>query len=505
MNIKESKQLNENLEQIIPLVTAGVAIAGIIANLIYIWKITSDEDEEERFSHCIQCGKKIDTFNTVRDIDENPEHLPVNVGLVADIYMCYHCFSGLEEKVSEEVKENPNIVSKIASKFKLNKDDIAFLRHIHIKESIEDDLVSHGENDPYDKIALWQGKFKGKLGNPFTITLGIMTYYQAEQKAADIVEDENIQLISLVKVDSDDEDLDEPLNLDEPETEPAIKWTDADKELLKGMHIKESEDNEESILDKFYKLPHVKDNLENLSSEELFDLANEKKADGNMTMAAIYNYAAEKKAEEEKHKSNLINNEDTLAESLKKYITESKEKGNLMEKKTLVEEMSRYKNLIDGEESKDTNILTEAWDKKMHTAEKDKGKWDNWTIEELKSELKKLKANPDKSSAHKKKEHQITFAIRAKQKNKWGKIKESINKLSALIEGEEDLSEGKTRCEQCNKLLKNCICKGKKKAKVEEAKKCCKCGHKHDGKCDKCKCKKCMCETKLTHGPWSKE
>jgi hypothetical protein len=71
------------------------------------------------------------------------------------------------------------------------------------------------------------------------------------------------------------------------------------------------------------------------------------------------------------------------------------------------------------------HTLDESWDEKMHTAEKDKGKFKGWTLSELKAELAKCKKNPNKTEALKKKEHQLSFAIRAKQKNKWGSIKES--------------------------------------------------------------------------------
>jgi hypothetical protein len=83
--------------------------------------------------------------------------------------------------------------------------------------------------------------------------------------------------------------------------------------------------------------------------------------------------------------------------------------------KTLSEEMSIYRNAL----------LTESWDTKMKTPKSEKGKWDDWSVADLKAELTKLKNNPKKTDALKHREKQVAFAIRAKQKNKWGKIKES--------------------------------------------------------------------------------
>jgi hypothetical protein len=81
----------------------------------------------------------------------------------------------------------------------------------------------------------------------------------------------------------------------------------------------------------------------------------------------------------------------------------------------LLEEITKYQ-----------NVLNESWNEKMATKKKDEGKWKNYTLSELKAELAKCKKNPNKTEVLKKKEHQLTFAIRAKQKNKWGSIKESV-------------------------------------------------------------------------------
>lgn len=69
--------------------------------------------------------------------------------------------------------------------------------------------------------------------------------------------------------------------------------------------------------------------------------------------------------------------------------------------------------------------LNEKWDSEMKTKEKDKGMWDGWTIAELKAEKAKLMKKEERSAAEQKKVKQIDFAIRAKQKDKWGKVDEA--------------------------------------------------------------------------------
>ena len=68
--------------------------------------------------------------------------------------------------------------------------------------------------------------------------------------------------------------------------------------------------------------------------------------------------------------------------------------------------------------------LDEKWDADMKTAEKDVGKWEGYTIAELKARKKKLMDKAERSAAEQKEVRQINFAIRAKQENSWGKIKE---------------------------------------------------------------------------------
>ena len=68
--------------------------------------------------------------------------------------------------------------------------------------------------------------------------------------------------------------------------------------------------------------------------------------------------------------------------------------------------------------------VAEKWGTEMHTAEKDKGKWDGYTIAELKAKKKKLMDKEERSAAEQKTVKQIDFAIRAKQKDRFGKINE---------------------------------------------------------------------------------
>lgn len=75
--------------------------------------------------------------------------------------------------------------------------------------------------------------------------------------------------------------------------------------------------------------------------------------------------------------------------------------------------------------------VTEAWDAEMKTAEKDKGKWDGWTLERLKAKKKTLMDKPSRTPAEQKTVKQIYFAIRAKQKDKWGKVSESDDSMVA--------------------------------------------------------------------------
>lgn len=70
--------------------------------------------------------------------------------------------------------------------------------------------------------------------------------------------------------------------------------------------------------------------------------------------------------------------------------------------------------------------VSEAWGTEMKTSAKDIGKWEGYTITELKARKKKLMDKEERTAAESKEVRQINFAIRAKQENSWGKVKESM-------------------------------------------------------------------------------
>ena len=69
-------------------------------------------------------------------------------------------------------------------------------------------------------------------------------------------------------------------------------------------------------------------------------------------------------------------------------------------------------------------VMQEAWGTEMHTAKKDMGKWEGYTLAELKAKKAKLMKKEERSAAEQQTVRQLNFAIRAKQKDSWGKIKE---------------------------------------------------------------------------------
>lgn len=83
--------------------------------------------------------------------------------------------------------------------------------------------------------------------------------------------------------------------------------------------------------------------------------------------------------------------------------------------------------------------LDEKWGTKMKTAPKDVGKWDGYTIAELKARKQKLMAKDERTEKEQKEVRQINFAIRAKQKDSWGKIK----KESVIME-DQNLDQAET-------------------------------------------------------------
>jgi CRP-like cAMP-binding protein len=73
-------------------------------------------------------------------------------------------------------------------------------------------------------------------------------------------------------------------------------------------------------------------------------------------------------------------------------------------------------------------LETSAWkdkegeDVELHTKKKDIGEWDGWTIESLKAKLESLRSKKKRSKKEQKLVKQILFAIRAKQKDKFGPV-----------------------------------------------------------------------------------
>ncbi len=114
--------------------------------------------------------------------------------------------------------------------------------------------------------------------------------------------------------------------------------------------------------------------------------------------------------------------------------------------------------------------VSEAWDTKMKTAKKDIGKWEGWTISELKARKKKLMDKEERSEKEQKEVRQINFALRAKQKDHWGKIKEaeesSVGQLATMALTGKD-GKGKPLTSQ-QKMAAKKAADELAKAKIEE-------------------------------------
>ena len=101
------------------------------------------------------------------------------------------------------------------------------------------------------------------------------------------------------------------------------------------------------------------------------------------------------------------------------------------------EPLGRAKKSAPGEEevpglAEGRKKVAEKWGTEMHTAEKDKGKWEGYTIADLKAKKKKLMDKEGRSAVEQKTVKQIDFAIRAKQKDKFGAIKqESVDEAKS--------------------------------------------------------------------------
>ena len=74
----------------------------------------------------------------------------------------------------------------------------------------------------------------------------------------------------------------------------------------------------------------------------------------------------------------------------------------------IVEDMQKFRALL--EQAPQT--LNEAWDAKMHTAKKDVGKWDGYSVAELKAKKAKLMKKEKKKIAMHLKKILISFDIR---------------------------------------------------------------------------------------------
>jgi len=72
------------------------------------------------------------------------------------------------------------------------------------------------------------------------------------------------------------------------------------------------------------------------------------------------------------------------------------------------------------------SAVNEKWDTEMHTAEKDKGKWEGYTLADLRAKKKQLMHKSERTAAEQKTVRQLNFAIRAKQKHAWGDVDEGL-------------------------------------------------------------------------------
>jgi len=131
------------------------------------------------------------------------------------------------------------------------------------------------------------------------------------------------------------------------------------------------------------------------------------------------------------------------------------------------EPLGRAKKAAPGEEpelAEGRKNVSEKWGTEMHTAEKDKGKWDGYTIADLKAKKKKLMDKEERSAAEQKTVKQIDFAIRAKQKDKFGTIKkESVDETKGKKPDFLDIDKDGDKKEPMTKAIKD------KAKKMDEA------------------------------------
>lgn len=72
----------------------------------------------------------------------------------------------------------------------------------------------------------------------------------------------------------------------------------------------------------------------------------------------------------------------------------------------------------------ENKILEEKWESEVEVSKKEKGKYDGWTLEKLRSAADRLKKKENKTKTETGKLRELNFAIRAKQKDQWGKVEE---------------------------------------------------------------------------------
>ncbi len=133
------------------------------------------------------------------------------------------------------------------------------------------------------------------------------------------------------------------------------------------------------------------------------------------------------------------------------------------------EPLGRAKKPAPGEElAEGRRKLGEKWDTEMKTAEKDKGKWDGWTLAKLRSHRKSLMDKETRTAAEQKEVKQIDFAIRAKQKDKFGDVKkEGVEEAKKSKPDFLDMDKDGNKKES----MKKAVADKEKAKKVDEAKK----------------------------------
>jgi len=100
--------------------------------------------------------------------------------------------------------------------------------------------------------------------------------------------------------------------------------------------------------------------------------------------------------------------------------------------------------------------IEEKWDATMQTAQKDKGKWEGYTLERLRARKKKLMDKEDRSAAEQKEVRQLNFAIRAKQQDSWGKIKkESVLKEDVNLDKAQTLLAAQDISDRLQKMAED--------------------------------------------------